>query len=389
MSRMKMLVGFAFVAVFGGSVASAQTDIRAEPGGKRVLFIDGNDIRPEPGGKRLLFIDGDDIRAEPGGKRLLFVDGDDVRPEPGGIRLATIDGDDLRRSPGGKILINYRHPDFSPTAKENRVLRVDGKELTHPQLVAVLYVLKPELFKLTDAETAALKKAMADANKEEEAKAAADQVAGKWEVLNSSGPVEKTGSGTITVGPKKGAAYPVTFDLTKGGGPTWAGVGVYKEQFGDKLFWVAYGTPKTIGLCVYDIKGDTLEGKWYPWYVDGDAKNTGTETLKGPATLDGEYTIVAAKAPTTGAAYTGKVTIKPANIVGAGKNAMPYLVTWTLGATKITGIGVRTGDQLFVSSGAGPDVNIAAYEIRNGSMSSDWFKLGSKEKGISAALSPN
>ena len=85
---------------------------------------------------------------------------------------------------------------------------------------------------------------MKDAEAEVEKQAAADQVAGKWMVLNSSGPVEKLGKGFITVSPKKGDAYPVNLDLTSGGGPTFSGVGVYKEFHGDKTFWIAYGTPK-------------------------------------------------------------------------------------------------------------------------------------------------
>jgi hypothetical protein len=228
---------------------------------------------------------------------------------------------------------------------------------------------------------------MAEEAAQEERQAAADQVAGKWSLLNGSGPVEHVGDGTITIGPKKGDAYPVAFDLTKGGGPTWTGAGVYKEMFGDKTIWIAYGTPKTIGLCVYEIKGGTLEGKWYPWYIDGDPKNTGTETLKGPEGLDGDYTIESAKAPTTGASYSGTVTIKPANIVGAADNAKPYLVTWTMGAVKVYGIGIRTRDTLYVSSGAGPDVNITKFDVGNGSITADWFKLGSTEKGMCAATS--
>ena len=108
----------------------------------------------------------------------------------------------------------------------------------------------------------------------------------------------KPSKGSITVAAKKGDAYPVTFDLTSGGGPSWTGVGVYKEGSGDKNFWTAYGTPKTVGLCVYEIDGGNLKGTWYPWYIDGDAKNTGTEELKGPPTLDGDFTITSANAPT-------------------------------------------------------------------------------------------
>jgi len=127
-------------------------------------------------------------------------------------------------------------------------------------------------------------------------------------------------------------------------------VGHYALVGGDKTFWVAYGTPKTVALCVYDIDGGTLKGKWSPWYIDGDAKNTGSETLTGPASLDGDFKITAGKSPTTGAEYTGTVTIKPAEIVGATDDAKPYLLTWTFGDIKVYGIGIKSGKQLFVAS---------------------------------------
>ena len=77
--------------------------------------------------------------------------------------------------------------------------------------------------------------------------------------------------------------------------------------------------------------------------------------------------------------------IKPLEIVGAGDYAKPYAVTWTLGTIKIEGIGIRSRNFLFVASGTGADVNIARFSIHNGSMNSDWFKLGSTELGGSAA----
>jgi len=164
-------------------------------------------------------------------------------------------------------------------------------------------------------------------------------------------------------------------------------VAVFKSlPGGDNVVFAAYGTPKTVGLCLYEIKEGSLSGTWYPWYIDGNPKNLGTEELKGPATLDGEFTIVASKAPSTGAAYAGTVTIKPEQIVGAGDQEKPYLVTWNFGATKVQGFGIRTGNYLIVSSGAGPDVNLAKFKLHNGTFAGDWFKLGSKEMGGTAAM---
>ena len=322
---------------------------------------------------------------------LFVVDDNDVRHTSAGVKLANFDGDNIRhgRSVEGKVLMNYHHPDLCPTAQANRVYLVTGPQLTKPQLVAVLYALNPDMFKLTDEERSAQEKAMAEAGAEADKLAAADQLAGKWMVLNGTGPVEKIGNGTITFSPKKGDAYPVNFDHTQNGGPSWAGVAVYLEAFGDKNFWAAYGTPKTVGMCVYAIDGGTLTGKWYPWYIDGEAKNVGTENLKGPDTLDGDFTITDAKAPTTGAAYTGTVTIKPLTIVGAGDDEKPYSVTWNFGTTKVQGIGIRTRKFLYVSSGSGADVNIGKFKIDNGSFTGDFYKLGSDQQGSTSATTSN
>ena len=384
----KLLATLSLIIITGNSTLMASF-ICKEPGGKRLIQIDDKEVS-KPGGKMLVYIDGNDLLlGDIHAKAFLVVDDDDVRPSAAGVIIAHFDGEDIRHGPrsDGKVLINYSYPNLAPSSSENRIYSIEGEQLTKQQLVAGLYLLHPEMFKLSNEEVAAQQQAMKEAGAEADRLAAADQVAGKWEMLNGHGPVEKIGAGIITVDAKKGEAYTLTFDHTKNGGPMWTGVGFYKEVYGDKLFWTAYGTPKTIGMCVYDIKeGGVLEGKWFPWYMDGSPKNVGMENLKGPATLNGEYTITSAKAPATGAAYSGTVTIKPLEIVGAGKNAMPYSVTWTLGTYKIEGIGVRTGDQLFVATGTGADVNIAAFNIRNGTMNCDWFKLGSDQQGGSAAM---
>jgi hypothetical protein len=133
------------LSVVSASTALATTDIRDEPGGKRLLFVDGDAIRSEPGGKRLVFIDGNTLRDEPGGKVLLVVDGDDVRTEAGGERKLYIDGNDIRDEPGGKRLLYVDGNDIRDEPGGKRLLFVDGDALTRPQLVAVLYLyFKPE-----------------------------------------------------------------------------------------------------------------------------------------------------------------------------------------------------------------------------------------------------
>lgn len=387
---MNRWVKFGVTFLFATSAfAKTPTFICQEPGGKRLIEIDDNQIS-HVDGKTELTIDSDGFINDRDGKRLLYVSEDDVRHDPRGVKLATFDGENIRHGPGGAIVLNYHEKEICPDPQSNRIYSIEGEEhLSKAQLVAGMYLLKPELFKLSDAEEAEQKKAMADANAEEEAREHADQIAGKWMMLNSSGISENLGQGTLTVDAKRGAAYPVTLDLTKGGGPTWSGVGFYANLSDDKTFWVAYGTPKTIGLCVYEINGGALKGTWYPWYLDGTDKTTGTEDLSGPASLDGNFKIDSAKAPGTGAAYSGTVNIHPLKITGASGDAQPYSVTWTLGATKIKGIGVKTKNYLVVASGTGVVTNIAHFLIDNGSMSSDWYQLGATEKGQNAATKMN
>lgn len=399
---MKVLTGAAFVvlllALAGPAARAATPTFIEDANGKRVLTLDSPEIKKpyrelaeSASGKVVLYVhENNQIFTDYHKEPVLVVDDRRIRPTPTGLIFASFDGENVVHGRAGKTVMNYHHPDLSPDHASNRVFRVNGPKLTPVELVAVLYALKPEGFKLTDEEVASQKKDIAEAEAEEAKNAAADPVAGKWMILNGSGPVEKTGKGLITIGPKKGDAYPLTYDCTKGGGPTWTGVAFWKELKSDKVLWAAYGSPKTIGLCVYEIKGGTLSGKWYPFYIDGDAKNVGTEDLQGPETLDGDYKITSAKAPNTGAAYSGTVSIHPANIVGEPDQAKSYLITWNLGGAKIQGIGVRTKNYLIVSSGAGADVNIAKFDIQNGGIiSGDWYKLGSKEKGLAAATLQN
>ena len=367
------------------SAARATPTLIEDANGKRVLDVYEKTIDSDDTKKTLLYLDGNDILINIHDPAILVVDDDDVRHSPAGVKIATFDGEDIRHADRGKVIINYHHPDICPDSASNRIFHVDGPELTRQQLVAVLYVLKPDLFKLTDAETAEQQKAIAEAGAESDRLAAMDQVAGKWDVLNGSGPVPKIGKGGITFAPKKGEVYPATFDFSAGGGPAWMGVAAYSDAFGDKVIWSAFGTSKTIGLCVYDIDGGTLSGHWYPWYVDGDAKNVGTEVIKGPASLDGDFKIESAAAPTSGAAYSGTVSIKPLKIVGAGDSNPPYSIVWTMGTAKVYGIGIRSKNRLFIASGAGPDVNIGRFKIDNGSFSGDFFKLGATEMGSIAA----
>jgi hypothetical protein len=341
----------------------ATTDVRDTPGGKRLLFIDGNDIRTEPGGKRLLFIDDDNIRDEPGGKRLLFVDGDNVRPDPSGIRLAFLDGPNIRRNPGSERLLFIDGKNIRPNPNGDRLWFIDGDDLSKQQLVAVLFILKPELFKLSDQEQAALKKAMAD-EAAAEAQAAEDPISGKYETLNTTSSDGKKLDVDVTM-TKKGDAYLAEFNYKNG--DKWAGVGV---QHNDEL-WLAIAPQNApLAIGIYSINGGSLKSDWYP--ADADPNGKGAEELSGSDKIEGPYKIVSGKAIKTGAAYnSGTVTITPAPTVNLGADKGCWLA-WEIGTYRSWGLGFHTKDSLVVASGA-KDFAIIRFQIQNGSIAGDFF----------------
>lgn len=358
----------ALVLTLAGAVC-AQTDIRDAPGGKRLLFVDNDDIRPEPGGKRLLFVDGQDIRDEPGGKRLMFVDGDDVRPEPGSYRIAFYDGEQLRRRPGGQVLLSLKHPDIRPDFNGERLFFIDGKELSRAQMTAVLMQIKPEVFKLSDDEIAALKKEMADNAAESERQASEDKIPGTYDIASYWSPAGDKRSGKVEV-VKKGDYYVATTAFGQDG---------VLVRIDDENTALALGPTGTAALGIFAIKGGELSGKWVPTYAPGtDAANIGTETASGSPDLKGDYKVTG-KQPKTQADYAGTLTITPDEETTLEGDGKCYTLTWTFGATKIQGVGFRYKDTLYVSAASAPDFSILRLKTKDG-LVGDWYN-NAKAKG--------
>ncbi len=374
---MKTLSLLALTVVFGffaGLEASAQTDVRPAPGGKRLLFIDGDDIRPEPGGKRLLFVDGDDIRPEPGGKRLLFIDADgDVRPAPGGIRLATWDGSTLRRTPGGEILMFIDGDDIRPRMGGPRLYFLDGPVPNRETITAVLYLLKPELFTLSAEQTAAKQKEMADNGAASDAAAAADPWPGTHQIAgqNTTSTTKRTGSIVLA---KRAGAYTVLYET--GENPKWAGIGVAVNVPGSgPELWAAVGPAGATALGIYDIKGGNLTGSWIPSNAADDKSVLGFENLAGAAQLGGVYKITSGKLPNGGASYTGALNIDPLPATFSG-TAKCYRIRWANGATAV---GFRVGDKLVMAAGWGADMEVLRFRAENASFSVDLLNKGGAE----------
>jgi hypothetical protein len=356
--RLRLLAGGLLFTV---SASLAQTDIRPTPGGKRILFVDGDDIRPEPGGKRLLFVDGEDIRPEPGGKRLLFVDKDgDVRPNPNGIRIAFWDGDTLRRSPGGPIILFLDGDDVRPDMGGPRLYFLDGPALSKQQLTAVLMILKPELFQLSKEETAAKEKEFAanaaasqPTTKAESTPNTANAKTDPW-VGNRPITSQRTGKstkreGTIDIA-KQGKCYTVTYKT--GENPEWRGIGVPIEEPGmEPEIWAVVGPASAVALGAYVVKDGKLDGTWIPVNATGEDRSVlGFEKLRGAAELGGQYTIESGKLPNGGTEYSGALQIEPLPV--KDKEVKCYRILWSNGATAV---GFLIKDKLFVGAGWGED----------------------------------
>ncbi len=356
-----------FCAFAGLSVrAEVQTSIRPEPGGKRLLFVDGNDIRTEPGGKRLLCVDDHTIRPEPTGKTLLYLDDDDVRDQFGGIRLALWDEHTLRRTPGGKALVYLDDNDIRTEAGGKRLFYIDGAKLSTGQLTAVLYQLKPELFQLSNDEKAALKKAMAAAGAESDAAAREDQLTGKYRIMTYAGEDGKKLAGSVTVS-AQGKYYAVSFDAADA--PGWRGIGVkHVLPDGTEELWAAVGPAAAVSLGIYEAKQGRLAGTWIPVNAADNPAALGRETLVGPVSGGGTYKIESGQLPNGGAAYTGAMNIEPLS-AQVGSDGKAYRFKW---ATGTTGAAFSVGDTYAVCAGWGADYQLLRVRFYLGNLTGDF-----------------
>lgn len=345
--------------------ANGQTSVRPDPSGKRILFVDHDTIRPDPSGNRLLFIDKDTLRPSPSGPRLLFIDGDDIRPAPGGVRIAFWDGDTLRRSPGGPVLLVV---DGGDTIRDRfagqRLYFFDGPKLSRAQITAVLYTLKPELFKVSPAETAAKEDEMKKNGAAEEARLASDQFTGERQItVHNTNGKKRTGSVVVT---KQGSFYGI--ELKTREEPAWKGVGLkYAGKTGEPELWAGIAPAGALSIGVYGVQGGTLNGTWVPINAT-DASSCGFENLTGSPQLKGAYTITAAKLPNGGAAYTGVLNIDPVPGTMNG-NANCYRIRWSNGQTAL---GFFFDNRFAAVAGWGADYEVLRLKLDQGALVGDF-----------------
>lgn len=335
----------------------AQTDIRPAPGGKRLLFVDGDDIRPAPGGKRLLFIDqGKELRPEPGGKVLLAIDGDDIRDKFGGTRIAVWDGWSLRRAPRGPELLFVDGDDLRPTMGGPRTLFFDGPKLSKAQVTAVLYIMRPELFAPAAGDTAKQKEMPANSAT---GSATDDPWLGSHNILShQSGGAKRSGAIVVT---KQADYYGISYKT--GEATAWQGIAVNVALPGSRgpELWAAVAPGGAASLGIYEVNGNSLRGVWVPVNASQDRSLLGYENLNGPAELGGGYKILNGKLPNGGAAYTGELNIDPLP-TKLYDNARCYRIRWTTGTTAL---GFQTQTKLAVAAGWAADFETLRFRIEN------------------------
>lgn len=376
-----LAVMFLTWATYGGGTIN----IRTAKGGPVLLVVDDESVRAAAGAKPVLVIDGPNILTEKGGKRVFFIDGDILHTEPEGPVCAYIDGRHIKTKPGGAELFYINAKEIKTDHDGKILFYVDGDDMNRQQLMAALYTLRPDLIRRPAdagpgkpvAPAAPMAPTAPTAPAAPAAPAASTTTGapkgftgGTYSIYlhRSSDSKKQQGKFVFT---KQGGIYVIDLKFTDG--EPWQGVAV--EQNGE--LWAAIGPVNTVGLAVYRNRGGgVLDGAWLN--ITGDPGKYGSEKLSGAPTIGGTYNITAAKAPFTGAPYSGTVDIEGLPLrVGAGEQPFVHLA-WTLGAYKAQGVGCKSQNSLFAASSSGDDCAVVRFKIdpKTANLMGDYYSVG-------------
>lgn len=192
------------------------------------------------------------------------------------------------------------------------------------------------------------------------AAASAQDLTGTYKASGKDPSGEAYSEGTAKIS-KSGDVYTVAWSYPGEGG--YKGIGFLKND----ILCIGWGKGgKEFGVSVYEIDGGKLKGRWSGSKDEGKIES---EELEGPASLNGDFTIMK---DSTGA--TGKVRITPKGEV--------YDVVWKLeGERNWKGVGVRLGDLLVVGWGTGTDCGVMAYKNKGGVLEGPWVSKGESKTG--------
>lgn len=201
------------------------------------------------------------------------------------------------------------------------------------------------------------------------APAAAQDIAGLYDARGTY-PSGKGYAGEVKIVPL-GSAHAMLWRLNNNQG--YEGLAIKQGN----VLGAAYTLGKIpFGLVVYRVAGGVLDGEWI---TSGNPKaELGRETLEGPGTLGGTYTITLGQNRDGTTNYTGQVIIKP--------DGPTYLLAWMVPKLAYVGRGVRIGDVLVVAYGQSNDPRklpgVVGYQIENSNtMVGVWATAGSAVTG--------
>lgn len=233
-----------------------------------------------------------------------------------------------------------------------------GKHMTHSaRAFAFAFV---SLFTLTGCDKGSSPSSPASGGS-----SAAGGIAGSYQITSASNPGGQGGyTGTVQLA-QEGDHY--TIDWSVANSPGYKGVGIVEGS----VLGVGWGTGANYGVAVYKVSGGTLTGRWATFMSRG---KVGSETLSGPAGLNGEYKIAAATNPANNKSYEGTVRIAP--------NGSAYSVTWQLPNETYSGVGILSGDVFVVGWGTGGgSAGVVSYGISGGQLNGSWAQPGGSALG--------
>lgn len=194
------------------------------------------------------------------------------------------------------------------------------------------------------------------------APSSAGSIAGSYTISSASNPGGGSYKGKVEI-TKQTEHYKLSWTLPS---ESYSGVGI--EQ--DGILGVGWGTGDDYGVVVYEVSGGTLTGRWAS---SKTGSKLGTETLKGPAGLDGTYTVTGTS-PESGGAYQGTVTIT--------KQGSTYAVKWKLASGEgYSGVGMLRNDNFVVGWGMGGNSGAVVYRVGTSELSGSWAIPSSSQLG--------
>jgi hypothetical protein len=185
---------------------------------------------------------------------------------------------------------------------------------------------------------------------------------GNWKISAAKAPNGSTYTGSVAIS-KIRDVHQLSWKTTGG---NYTGVGIAK---GNTLY-AGYGINIDYGVVVYELKNDgSLDGTWT---TNKSGGMTGTEKVAGGKALNGTFGITGTNAGSN-SAYKGNLSIKKVGTV--------YHLTWAVGSTSYSGVGILDGNTLVVGWGFGNAFGVVKYATNGNAAKGIWAMGGGNAMG--------